>query len=169
MASCLSTLHNLTVRSSPPEAMNEPLGEKRADWTQLVCPANEWRNFRSGSDVNLTSLSSAAESTKRSSREMSQARTGLKCIFSNAGVCLPAWLLQTATVASIDEDTTNEVDAATHVTAARCAEAVLADEVKRPDENLPMLRSSDNLSSHGHCGTSAEPHVMIARERAEQL
>mmetsp|Transcript_88866 Transcript_88866/g.190781 ORF Transcript_88866/g.190781 Transcript_88866/m.190781 type:complete len:236 (-) Transcript_88866:219-926(-) len=116
-----SGLQSRTVLSSEPEAIREPLGEKTAERTQLQWPTREVTKRRSGKDDSFTILSSEAESTRRSSLEMSQARTGPKCALRMRGACFPAWFRHTATVASIEAvaRSSPEADATMQVTPAR--------------------------------------------------
>ena len=80
-----STSQSLTALSSPPDTMWVEVEDRDAERTQLECPAKAAAKRRSASQVSLTDLSSEAVSRRRSSVEMSQQRTGLKCSFSIAG------------------------------------------------------------------------------------
>mmetsp|Transcript_62412 Transcript_62412/g.115870 ORF Transcript_62412/g.115870 Transcript_62412/m.115870 type:complete len:112 (-) Transcript_62412:193-528(-) len=77
---------------------------------------------RSDIELIFTVLSSDAVSRKRSSAEMSQERTGLKCNFTGQFSRFRARLLQITTDLSIEAEATMppEVDAVTHVTGPFC-------------------------------------------------
>lgn len=113
-----STSQSFTVLSSPPETMCVELEDRDADRTQFECPANAAAKRRSANQVSFTDLSSEAVRSKRSSVEMSQQRTGLKCNFNIAGVCLfSTGIFQMATVESVEAETSvfPDPDALMHV------------------------------------------------------